>query len=85
MNKYYPANYTKYLSIMFHHIILSTSSTTLCNLENKYFNISINIKIYTFVIITFVLIQIKNNYNMTSIIELNKLSSDTNNLVFNLF
>ena len=63
MNKYYPANYTKYLSIMFHHIILSTSSTTLCNLENK-----INIKIYTFVIITFVLIQIKNNYNMTSII-----------------
>ena len=85
MNKYYPANYTKYLSIMFHHIILSTSSTTLCNLENKYFNISINIKIYTFVIITFVLIQIKNNYNMTSSIELNKFSSDTNNLVFNLF
>ena len=85
MNKYYPANYTKYLSIMFHHIILSTSSTTLCNLENNYFNISINIKIYTFAIITIILIQIKNNYNMTYIIELNKLSSDTNNLVFNLF
>ena len=85
MNKYCPANYTKYLSIMFHHTILSTSSTTLCNLENKYLNISINIKIYTFVIITFVLIQIKNNYNMTSIIELNKLSSDTSNLVFIFF
>ena len=56
MNKYCPANYTKYLIVKFHHIILSTSSTTLRNLENKYLNISINIKIYTFVIITFVLI-----------------------------